>query len=115
MRKAHQIRPKIQVIDFLLTCDTRVSVDTRFGQPLTFFSEHNNRREKEAKENFSSAPVFLCSSPEIDQSPEIEPLDRPHFWTAASQHMGQHFGGLNLSQVVSNSIYSCRNRGQNFW
>jgi hypothetical protein len=68
----------------------------------------------ERKRVKSLNPVFIYSSPEIDQSPEIEPLDRPHFWTAASQHLGQHFGRLNLSQVVSNSIYSSWNREQKF-
>ena len=67
---------------FLLTCDTRVSVDTRFWAAINIL-EHNNRREKEEKESSSSAAVFHCSSQEIDQSPEIEPLDRPHFWKAA--------------------------------
>ena len=98
---------------FWLTCDTRASGYTRFWA-ATNIERTENRREKRSKREQQPAPGFHCSSPEIDQSPEIEPVDRPHFWTAASQHLGQHFGRLNLSQVVSNSIYSCWNRGQNF-
>ena len=82
MRKAHQIRPKIQVIVFLLTCDTRVLVYTRFLGSHHQFEREQNIEER--KKQSSSAPVFHCTSPEIDQSPEIELLDRPHFWTAAT-------------------------------
>ena len=61
MRKAHQIRPKIQVIVFLLTCDTRVLVYTRFlGSHHQFLERTEHRREKEAA--IHQLPVFTAAA-----------------------------------------------------
>ena len=62
MRKAHQIRPKIQVIDFLLTCDIRVSVDTHvFWTAATNIEERTeHRREKGAA--IHQLPVFTAAA-----------------------------------------------------
>lgn len=45
---------------------------------------HNTERKSGKRETGPAA--------EIRRFPEIEPLDRRHFWTAASQHLGQRFG-----------------------
>ena len=60
MRKAHQIRPKIQVIVFLLTCDTRVLVYTRFWAATNIDERTEHRREKEAA--IHQLPVFTAAA-----------------------------------------------------
>ena len=62
MRKAHQIRPKIQVIDFLLTCDTRVSVVIGFGQPPTLREQNIEERKKKKESSHQQLSFFSVAA-----------------------------------------------------
>ena len=72
MRKAHQIRPKIQVIVFLLTCDTRVLVYTRFWAATNIDEkrEQKNRREKEEKESSHQQLSFFSVAAQKSINPQ---------------------------------------------